>query len=1468
MILDSFKKNNLILLFFTLLIFISFHLDVQAAGGDPVWVKTSNIPAVREVMEKVESDATGVYIVGSDLVPGNYQWVIEKRTHSSGALIWRKTSNPSSGAEYPESIAIDSTGIYVGGYDAAPGDNQWRIEKRNLSTGDPIWVKTFNLSTDPAYIKGLAVDATGLYVIGYDSGFGDYQWRIEKRNLNTGDPIWSKISNPSASADMAQDVAVDGTGVYIVGYDYVPNAGRWRMEKRNLSTGNPIWTKTVDPAPLFGDYALAVTVDSSGFYVGGRDSSTGSANPQWRIEKRNISTGDPIWTKTSNPSSSFDEIYDMDVDPTGLVVVGYDRGPGDDQWRIEKRDLSTGDPLWTKTSNMSISSDIARGVVIDSPYIYVTGRDWTPGTTDCQIRLEKRYLNDCSSQGVVCTQDADCCTGFCRSDYDGSPKRCVDSATECVYNTGRVSSGTVKCDSGNSNLLVCNNGSWFTQEDCGVDSCFAYGGGYSYYNDSSYGYCNDALAVHSCDGDPRIACATAYACNGTASKEDGNNCATSCTVDNQCNTGYICSAGSCVLPVSCTWQPFLYTDYNVWCSSDYPRPACTLAIEGQTWGEEDDQMYTCLDSDLTNYFGGSGHSWGDYDSQFICSCGSNLAPTATISNPTAPQSVLFTDSVSFTGSGNDFDGTISNYEWREGNCNTGALLSSTASFSDTFTVAGSPHQVFLRVQDNNGDWSTNCPSISITVSALPLLSACTQNSDCDSGFCKTDLDGIGSFCSSADTSCVYDAITGGNAEYIRTTGYNQCITVDDGYYTCSEGSAGYWGALNSCSNQDCKSDGDNTYSARVDSLCSGGACSANPYVDCGAEYACSGITSKADGDVCAVNCFPDSDNLCADNFHCYSGDNLCYDGNNGSSCDSNSECISNYCDPTNVCADLDATAPLVQIITPTTEPMHVVTTDKIDISGTSWDANGISSTDLENTTTGDSWSWGASNSWSRTNVDLDFGPNQIIATAEDGMGLTNTDSLVVYRLPPNGILMGYAWSDSVGWISFSSLNCDPDGNLISDSGIVGCPTIVDAPNNIVRQYQVVVDGGTGHLSGYAWSENVGWISFQQDSAGDPPTVAPHPDGYSFNTQCRTYNDGDSTNDCVAANNCISCYNMTDELGLPGEGVRGVHGWARILSLDSDGWIKLSYEVGDTGGVGYGMKYTIPNFEFSGFSWNGDSLGSAGLGWFSLSSKNCDADVDGFSDGLGSCPPASVPVAQYSVVAMINIAPSVAFSPGSGGAITELPCTSGNGFEGACVSDCEIEPRITWLYDDPEGFDQEEYQIIIDAATGPEQYDSGRVTGSTSEIFPHNFMNMEYDQTYDVSLNTWDNFGLDSGWVYMTFTTDEHKYPDAAFDWFIDSGSEDEQIKFWDKSIYYINDTDDPSAEGVCHPGYSSSCTYSWSSADADIYTPTTASTTAIFRDAGTNKQIKLEVADGDGYMCASSTSLDINLRLPNWIETR
>ena len=68
-------------------------------------------------------------------------------------------------------------------------------------------------------------------------------------------------------------------------------------------------------------------------------------------------------------------------------------------------------------------------------------------------------------------------------------------------------------------------------------------------------------------------------------------------------------------------------------------------------------------------------------------------------------------------------------------------------------------------------------------------------------------------------------------------------------------------------------------------------------------------------------------------------------------------------------------------------------------------------------------------------------------------------------------LYGWAWSSSVGWVSFNSRDCDINGDGSSD-GLNGCP-VAGTP---ISTYSVKLDS-SNKLLGYAWSANIGWLRF-------------------------------------------------------------------------------------------------------------------------------------------------------------------------------------------------------------------------------------------------------------------------------------------------------------------------------------------------------------------------------------------------------
>jgi len=193
---------------------------------------------------------------------------------------------------------------------------------------------------------------------------------------------------------------------------------------------------------------------------------------------------------------------------------------------------------------------------------------------------------------------------------------------------------------------------------------------------------------------------------------------------------------------------------------------------------------------------------------------------------------------------------------------------------------------------------------------------------------------------------------------------------------------------------------------------------------------------------------------------------------------------------------------------------------------------------------------------------------------------------------------GWIWADSLGWISLNDTNpgACPGG---------GCGT-----------YGVTVNLTTREITGFGWSDKVGWICFGTSCQTHPECVGAQPSG--------------------PAMAYISS----------GSGILDVHGWAKVCSEGSAGWISLNcHDPGACASYAYGVKYNTATKYFNGLTdhpkpntsslaWNGNSDGS-GFGYITFEyanlttptepnltpgppESNCHDGVDNDLNGLVDC----------------------------------------------------------------------------------------------------------------------------------------------------------------------------------------------------------------------------------------------------------
>ncbi len=136
-----------------------------------------------------------------------------------------------------------------------------------------------------------------------------------------------------------------------------------------------------------------------------------------------------------------------------------------------------------------------------------------------------------------------------------------------------------------------------------------------------------------------------------------------------------------------------------------------------------------------------------------------------------------------------------------------------------------------------------------------------------------------------------------------------------------------------------------------------------------------------------------------------------------------------------------------------------------------------------------------------------------------------------------------------GWISANSSNCDVNNDGLSD-GTASCPPA----GTSIANYGLNIPSGNGNVTGYAWSENLGWIDFNPSG--------PYPTGPGYSVQRNS-------------NNLV--------------------GWARIVSIVQagsnsggwQGWIKMN-------GNNYGVTINSSTGQLNGYAWSDE------LGWVDFS----------------------------------------------------------------------------------------------------------------------------------------------------------------------------------------------------------------------------------------------------------------------------
>jgi hypothetical protein len=376
---------------------------------------------------------------------------------------------------------------------------------------------------------------------------------------------------------------------------------------------------------------------------------------------------------------------------------------------------------------------------------------------------------------------------------------------------------------------------------------------------------------------------------------------------------------------------------------------------------------------------------------------------------------------------------------------------------------------------------------------------------------------------------------------------------------------------------------------------------------------------------------------------------------------------------------------------------------------------------------------------------------------------------------------GWAWSENVGWISFNCYNDYNGDGVLEDH----CSS---------SNYGVKLDPSTKVFSGYAWSENVGWITFNESELSGCPS-----------SPCRAWLGSDNK----------------------------VYGWARALSSGGgwDGWISLR---NDSKNYGVWLDTSTSPQEFRGFAWS-DMV----IGWISFNCKD-----GGFNEATGQpynvCSTSNY---KFYLTTPLNLPPTAeSLSVDVSSSYVICGETSGS------------RAKFSWTFVD-QGDSQSAYQIQIDNNSNfsSPEVDTGKVLSSSQTfLLSRPFPLLNWGTTYYWRLRVWDSHDTPStNWIYGPFfTTPSHSYPTIDFSWNPQNPAVGEVVQFTDGSTVY---------------GGATKSSWYWTFQNGNPSSSTNQNPTTTFTSTGPNS-VTLKVTDSNGYWCESSQTVNLTYPLPTWKE--
>jgi hypothetical protein len=379
---------------------------------------------------------------------------------------------------------------------------------------------------------------------------------------------------------------------------------------------------------------------------------------------------------------------------------------------------------------------------------------------------------------------------------------------------------------------------------------------------------------------------------------------------------------------------------------------------------------------------------------------------------------------------------------------------------------------------------------------------------------------------------------------------------------------------------------------------------------------------------------------------------------------------------------------------------------------------------------------------------------------------------------------GWAWSENIGWISFNNIN-NPGGGTTNYGVNVN-----------------IINNSYDNISGYAWSENIGWIKF--DPAGPYPSNHPGNPNHSAKVE----KIGNATTVTGWARACAGTINGDCNSATRNDG------W--------DGWISLSgsnYKVE--------LKEDADGCYLDGYAWGSDVVG-----WIQFNGTTKDGNTY------------RVKVPCLTIVGTPRIKsiddPDDYCTNPFGYTITWNPVSEANYYEikickNSDINNCGLIEENDEIENKP---DTISYTINGNLSYNTKYYVFVRAKKVDGTTFKYSNWSKEEFTTksldyypYDITITTPSTISVGEE---VGIQGDAKCYGGCSWQWYFENfGSDEYTIK-----------------EGV-------------TTNQQNIYV-----TFNKAFDSNSNRKITLEVTDSQGHLCPLSKQINVKPKWPTWVEVK